>query len=85
MIRKQQLKERGNEMETIFDDTSHSAQCKKLLKPREVAGLLNVSRSFAYLLLQSGAIPVVRLGKSCRVKPQDLDEYIERNRHSLVD
>jgi putative molybdopterin biosynthesis protein len=72
-------------MGTLFEDSNNPIQSLRLLKPQEVAGLLNVSRSFAYLLLQTGEIPVVRLGKSRRVKPQDLEEYIERNRHSLDD
>ena len=54
---------------------------EKLLKGNEVARLLNVSRSFAYLLMQTGHIPTVRLGRSIRVRPQDLVEYIDENIH----
>jgi excisionase family DNA binding protein len=75
------MKGKSIEMETIFEETNNFLQSVKLLKADEIAALLNISRSFAYLLLQTGAIPVVRLGKACRVKPQDLAEYIERNRH----
>ena len=57
----------------------------RLLKPDEVASLLNISRSFAYQLLQTGAIPAVRLGRACRVRPQDLEAYIENNIHRQVD
>jgi excisionase family DNA binding protein len=57
----------------------------RLLKAVEVASLLNISRSFAYQLLQSGVIPVVRIGKACRVRPQDLEAYIIQNIHSDVD
>ena len=57
---------------------------ERLLKPTEIADLLNISRSFAYHLLQTGAIPTVRLGKACRVRPQDLAEYIENNLHRQV-
>lgn len=56
---------------------------KKLLRPTDIAGILNISRSFTYLLLQSGAIPTVRIGKSCRVRPQDLEAYILANIHGL--
>ena len=52
---------------------------EKLLKGSEVARLLNVSRSFAYLLLQSGDIPTVRLGRSVRVRPSDLVDFISQN------
>ena len=58
---------------------------EKLLKGNEVARLLNVSRSFAYLLMQSGHITTVRLGRSIRVRPQDLVEYIEENIHRQTD
>ncbi len=72
-------------MDNIFENTNNIQQGARLLKPNEVAVLLNISRSFAYHLLQTGAIPVVRLGKACRVKPQDLAEYIEQNRFHQVD
>jgi excisionase family DNA binding protein len=56
----------------------------RLLKPAEVASFLGISKSFAYHLLQTGAIPVVRLGKACRVRPQDLQTYVEQNLHRQV-
>lgn len=51
----------------------------RLLRARDVAAFLNVSKSFAYALLQSGQIPSVRLGRSIRVRPSDLEDYISRN------
>jgi len=65
----------------LFD----TPKIEKLLKGNEVARLLNVSRSFAYLLMQTGHIPTVRLGRSIRVRPQDLVEYIEKNIHRQMD
>jgi len=50
-----------------------------LLRPSDVAAHLNISKSYVYRLMQSGEIPLVRIGKACRVRPQDLEEYIERN------
>jgi excisionase family DNA binding protein len=52
---------------------------EKLFKGSEVARLLNVSRSFAYLIMQSGELPTVRLGRSVRVRPSDLRNYIMKN------
>jgi excisionase family DNA binding protein len=69
-------------MGTEFDNQSNPVKIMKLLRPNEVAGLLNVSRSYAYLLIQTGAIPVVRIGKSCRVKPQDLQAFIDNHTHN---
>ena len=54
-------------------------QIETLLTGPEVANILKVSRSFAYLLMQSGQIPTVRLGRSCRVRPRDLSDFIENN------
>ena len=47
-----------------------------LLKVAEVAQILNVSDSHVYRLIKSGELPSVRMGRSLRVKPADLDEYI---------
>ena len=54
---------------------------EQLLKSEEVARILQVSRSFAYLLMQRGDIPTVRVGKAIRVLPEDLKRYIQE-RHS---
>ncbi len=43
----------------------------------DVAGRLRVSRRVAYELLQGGKIPSYRVGRSIRVKPEDLDAYID--------
>jgi excisionase family DNA binding protein len=47
-----------------------------LLRAGDVARLLSVSRAEAYRLLQSGAIPTVRLGRLVRVDPADLQQFI---------
>jgi len=41
----------------------------RLLKSKEVVEILNVSRRFASLLMQSGQIPTARMVKTCRVRP----------------
>ncbi len=68
-------------MDHIQYQNLENLKIEKLLKGTEVALLLNISRSFAYLLMQTGHIPTVRLGRSIRVRPQDLVEYIEENLH----
>ena len=55
-----------------------------LLKPMDAAKILNISRSTIYQLLQSGDIPVVRIKSSVRIRPIDLNAYIEQNRNSRV-
>jgi excisionase family DNA binding protein len=52
-------------------------QEENLLKSEEVARKLHVSRSFAYLLMKRGDIPTVRIGTAVRVRPEDLEQYIQ--------
>ena len=49
----------------------------QLMRVTEVAKKLCVSRSMAYKLVQQGDLPSVRIGKSVRVRPIDLQNYIE--------
>jgi excisionase family DNA binding protein len=51
----------------------------RLLKAREVARRLNVSKAMAYRLMQRGEIRCVRIGTAVRVRPTDLTAYIQAN------
>lgn len=53
-------------------------EVQQLLKPSDVARILNISRSLSYRLLENGDIPVVRINTTLRVKPEDLLEYINK-------
>ena len=53
---------------------------EQLLKPAEVAQILQISRAMAYQLLQRGEIPTVRIGTLVRVKRSDLETYILERR-----
>lgn len=66
-------------MEKVNHSINDAVARGVLLTPHDVSAILQTSRSFTYRLLQNGAIPVVRLGKACRVRPQDLVEFIENN------
>jgi excisionase family DNA binding protein len=61
-------------MNTFNFDQNITELRSRLLKLLEVASLLIISRSFAYHLLQTGEIPVVRIGTACRVRQQDLED-----------
>ena len=50
---------------------------ERLLKAAEIAEILNISRAMAYRLMQSRQIPTVRIGAARRVRPVDLQSYIE--------
>ena len=52
---------------------------QQLLISEEVAEILHVSRSFAYLLMKRGDIPTVHVGNAVRVRPEDLERYINNN------
>ena len=52
----------------------------KLLKAVQVAEILNVSRAFAYQLMQKGLIPTVKILGARRVCPEDLNRYIQQNK-----
>lgn len=51
----------------------------RLLNVAEVAYYLKISRSFAYQLIGRGIIPSVRIGRSVRVRPKDIERYISQN------
>ncbi len=66
-------------MDEIQNQFLELPKIEKLLRGNEVARLLNISRSRAYNLMQTGVIPTVHIGKSRRVRPKDLKAYIEKN------
>lgn len=50
---------------------------ERLLKASEVAEILNVSKAFAYQLMQQGKIRTVVMQSARRVRPKDLAAFIE--------
>lgn len=52
----------------------------KLLKAKQVAETLNVSRAFAYRLMQTGMIPTVKIQGAKRVMQDDLLRFIQENK-----
>ena len=61
-------------------DNDFSNDGNHLLKAVDVAKRLNISRSLAYQLMQSGEIPTVRIRKLVRVYEPDLENYILKSR-----
>jgi len=53
---------------------------KKLLKVAEAAAYLTLSQFYLYRLVETGAIPTIRLGRSIRFDPAELDEWINDRR-----
>lgn len=50
-----------------------------LLKATDVAKRLRISRSLAYRLMQTRVIPIVKINSLVRVRPEDLEIYIQTN------
>ncbi len=68
----------SNQKPTIQDGAINLADLgDRLLTAEEVAQILQVSKSFAYQLMKRNEIAVVRLGRSVRVRPEDLRRFIE--------
>lgn len=57
---------------------------EKLLTGNDVAQRLQISKVHAYRLMRRGEIPVIRFGKVVRVRPQDLEKFIEKHTTSLL-
>jgi len=58
---------------------------EKLLKAKDIAEQLSISRSRAYGLMRSGQIPTIKFGKSIRVRFEDLQQFIFIHRDSQLD
>ena len=65
------------------DDQENVLKISPLLKAKDVAEILKISRAMAYNLMLRGEIPTVRIGKCRRVRPEDLIKYIESNTYTL--
>jgi excisionase family DNA binding protein len=48
-----------------------------LLSLRDVASTLNVSMSTVRRLIENDSLPVIRIGRSLRVDPDDLADWID--------
>jgi excisionase family DNA binding protein len=53
----------------------------QLLSIPQLCQELGMGRSWVYRRLRSGEIPSVRLGRSIKVRRDELDEYLEKHRY----
>jgi excisionase family DNA binding protein len=56
----------------------------ELLSITEVCQELRMGKSWVYRRIQSGEIPSVKLGHNIKVRREDLEEYLERQRTGLL-
>jgi excisionase family DNA binding protein len=52
---------------------------EKLLKATDVAKILNISRALAYQMMKRGEIRSVTIRTAVRVRPEDLQAFIQNN------
>jgi len=51
----------------------------RLLNASQVAEILNISLAMAYRIMQRGKLRCVRIGTAVRVRPEDLQSFIQAN------
>jgi excisionase family DNA binding protein len=56
--------------------TREDGASARYLTVREVAGTLRVSNMTVYRLINSGELPAVRIGKSFRLREDDVNHYL---------
>lgn len=70
-------------METTRQSTGKQntmPESRPLATVLEVANRLSISRATTYALMEQGALPYVKIGKCRRVRWEDVESLIERNR-----
>ncbi len=72
-------------MENNQESKNVKINAAPLLTVADISFRLHLSRSCSYALMQSGAIPTVRIGKSRRVRQEDLEAFIKHNIFSTFD
>ena len=64
---------------TARKEEPHVGAARRLLvSPEEAASMLSVARSTVYVLIASGELPSVKIGKSRRLRVEDIEEYVDR-------
>ena len=54
---------------------------KELYTVEQTAALLSVSTKTIRRIIKSGDIPHVRIGRSVRLKTQEIEDWVEKNTH----
>ena len=62
-------------------DAAREARDDLVLEVPEVARRLRISRSFAYELIATGALPSIRLGRRVLVPAKLLEEFVMTSAH----
>jgi excisionase family DNA binding protein len=60
------------------------AESPHFLTVAEVAHVLRVSNMTVYRLIGAGTLPAVRIGRSFRVRQEDLDSYLSEQMYHAI-
>ena len=64
---------------TARNEEPHIGAGRRLLvSPEEAASMLSVARSTVYVLIASGELPSVKIGKSRRLRVEDIEAFVDR-------
>lgn len=66
-------------MDHTITPASNGASGLRLLTAQDAAAMLQVHEATVYRMMQQGEIPCVKFGRSRRIRPQDLDAFIQSN------
>ena len=67
---------RSNSTETLIQRTEAAADGRLLLRPEKTADILDLSRAKIFLMLASGELPSIKIGRSRRVPVDALKAWI---------
>ena len=68
----------------VVSDCSTDASATRLMDQREAALYLSTTERHIRILWQERRIAAVKIGRRVRFTKEDLDAYIDRNRHQAI-
>ena len=64
-------------MDVAMGHTDHTKALHRLLTYEQAAAYLAVGRTTIYDLVGKGELPAVKIGRCTRLRPEDLEQFIE--------
>jgi excisionase family DNA binding protein len=64
-----------------LSEQAADGQVLQLISIDEVCRALGMGKSWTYRKIKSGEIPSIKLGRSIKIKHEDLEEYLESRRY----
>lgn len=61
------------------NEEENSRKLEKLLNMREVAEILGIGQTLAWQLVWDGKLTSVRVGRFIRVRPADIEKFLDEN------